>query len=118
MVEMKMRYPSQGGKSAAAPEGVGDNPEKAHDDQARVGCGEEDEVGGDGRVVGVGNDARDALRGVKAGDAAAVAVAIAAGDDGATVVVAAVVAELAAVAVAYAWRAPLKESSEGDQLRS
>lgn len=100
-----MRYPSQGGKSAAAPEGVGDNPEKAHDDQARVGCGEEDEAGGDERVVAEGNDVRDALRGVKAGAAVVVAVvgvAIAVGDDDVTVVVAVVVAELAAVAVAYA----------------
>lgn len=100
-----MRYPSQGGKSAVAPEGVGDNPEKAHDDQARVGCGAEDEAGGDGRAVGEGNDARDALRGVKAEGAAAVAVvgvAIAPGDDDATVVVAVAVAELAAAVVAYA----------------
>lgn len=100
-----MRYPSQGGKSAAAPEGVGDNPEKAHDDQARVGYGEEDEAGGDGRVVEVENDARYALRAMRAGAGAAVAVvavAIAVGDDEVTVVVAVVVAELAVVAVAYA----------------
>ena len=104
MVEMLMRYPSQGGKSAVASEGAGNNLDKAHDDQTLEGCGEEDEAGGDEKVAGEGNDARDALRGVRAGGAAVVAavgVAIGVGDDEATVV-AVVVAELAVAAVAYA----------------
>ena len=102
MVVMSMRYLSQGGKSAVAAEGAGNDPDNAHNDQTLEGCGEEDEVGGDEKVAEEGNNARDALCGVRAGDAAAVAVvgvAIAVGDDKATVVVAVVVAELA---VAYA----------------
>ena len=105
MVETSMCYPSQGGESAVVSEDVGDNPDKAHDDQTLEGCGEEDEAGGDERAVGEGNDARDALRGVKVGGAAVVAVvgvATAVGDDEATVVVAVVAAELAVAAVAYA----------------
>ncbi|SRR6266571_4818957 len=97
-----MRYPSQGGKSAVAPEDAGDNPDKAHDDQTLVGCGGEDEADGDERAAGEGNDARDALRGEKVGGVAVVvvvgvAVAVVVGDDEAIVVVAVV-----AAAVAYA----------------
>jgi hypothetical protein len=50
---MVERYLSQGGRSAVAPEDVGDNPDKAHDDQTPVGCGGEDEAGGVVAVVGV-----------------------------------------------------------------
>ena len=75
-------YLSQGGKSAVAPEDVGDTPDKAHGDQTPVGYGGEDEAGGVVVVVGV-------------------AVAVAVGDEEATVA-AAVVVVVAAAAVAYA----------------
>lgn len=81
-----------------------------------MGCGGEDEADGDEWAAGGGCDARDVLRGEKVGGVAVVAVVgvvVAVGDDEATVVVVAVVA-----GVAYAWRVPLKESSEVGRLRS
>ncbi len=119
-----MQHPSHEGKSAVAPERVGDNPDKVHDGQTLVGCGEEDGADGDERAVVEGNDARDALRGAKAGGVAVVVAAgvgVVFGGDEATVAVAVVVAAAAvelAVAVAYASQAPPKGSFEGGQPRS
>ena len=66
MVVISVCYPSQGGKSAVASEGVGNDPDNAHNNQTLEGCGEEDEAGGDEKVAEEGNNARDALHGVRA----------------------------------------------------
>ena len=67
--------------SAAAPVGVGDNPDMARDGQSPAGCGVADAVADGEEVVEAGNDALDGHRGAKVDGVVAVAAEVAVDDE-------------------------------------
>ena len=111
VAKMRVQDPGRAEENAAAPVGVGDTPDKAHDDQT-LGCdGMDAAPDGDEREVEVGNDVQDGHRGGMVDDdlVAAVVVSVAvevddeeASDAAVVAVVAVVVAAAAVVAVAVA----------------
>jgi hypothetical protein len=126
------RVPGRGEGNAAAPVGVGDSPDMAHDGRTLVGCGAADGVADGEEAAGSGNGALDGHRGERVDDededdvAVGVEVGVVVDDYEVTVVVApvaglVVVVAAAAVVVAvavYALRALQRENFEGGQLRS
>jgi hypothetical protein len=97
------RVPGRGEGNAAAPVGVGDSPDMAHDGQTLVGCGAADGVADDGKAAESGNGALGGHRGEKVDDEYDVAVGVAVVvvvDDYEVTVVVAPVAGLVVVAVA------------------